>query len=245
VPERTACAREVRAVGTGRVLGVDACPGGWLGVTLDGGDPAHSARDIGQLVARAEAGGGPFAVVAVDIPIGVPGRGPRLADLAARQQVGGLWPAVFLTPVREALEAPDHATAVLRSRELTDGQGVSIQAYGLRKRIFAVEQWIATRPDLCVVEVHPEVCFAELAGGPLTARKATWAGIAHRRRLLAEAGVSLPDDLGPAGAVAGVDDVLDAAAAWWTAKRVSGGTAYSLPDPPERLEDGRTGAIWC
>jgi hypothetical protein len=56
----------------------------------------------------------------------------------------------------------------------------------------------------------------------------------HRRRLLADtAGIVLPDDLGPAGRAAAVDDVLDAAAAAWTARRVAHGQARPLPDPPD------------
>jgi predicted RNase H-like nuclease len=41
-----------------------------------------------------------------------------------------------------------------------------------------------------------------------------------------------------------VDDVLDAAAAAWTALRVSQGAARCLPDPPETFSDGLPCAIW-
>jgi predicted RNase H-like nuclease len=36
--------------------------------------------------------------------------------------------------------------------------------------------------------------------------------------------------------VAGADDVLDAAAACWTARRVADGVAEVYPDPPEQLD---------
>ena len=52
----------------------------------------------------------------------------------------------------------------------------------------------------------------------------------------------VPDDLGPAG-LAGADDVLDAAAGAWTARRVAAGTARSFPtdlDPAHPLQ-----AIWA
>ena len=93
-------------------------------------------------------------------------------------------------------------------------------------------------------EVHPEVSFAALAGAPLPDPKTTWAGATHRRRLLAEAGIELPDDLGPAGSGAAVVDVLDAAAAAWTARRVAHGQASPMPDPPEVFSDGLPAAIW-
>jgi len=65
-----------------------------------------------------------------------------------------------------------------------------------------------------------------------------------RRRLLATAGLRLCGDLGLAGLDVGVDDVLDAAVAAWTARRVLAGEAVSLPDPPERFGDGLPAAIW-
>jgi predicted RNase H-like nuclease len=88
------------------------------------------------------------------------------------------------------------------------------------------------------VEVHPEVSFARLAGGPLPDGKRTWAGAHHRRRLLASAGIDLADDLGQAGRHTAVDDVLDAGAAAWTVERVAAGAARPLPDPPVEYSDG-------
>ena len=81
-----------------------------------------------------------------------------------------------------------------------------------------------------------------LAGEPLPSKK-TWNGIARRRRLLEDAGISLPTDLGSAGVVP-LDDVLDAAAASLTAFRIVKGLGNSLPDPPERNDAGQLMAIW-
>lgn len=151
-------------MGSGRVLGVDACKRGWIAIEVeDAIAHAYFAEEIQTLMGRAEADG-PLAVVAIDMPIGLPDRGRRQADLLARAAVGPLWPSVFMTPVREALLAADHAT----------------QAFGLRSKLFQVEQWIRQTP-VHVVEIHPEVCFARLAGGPLTTRKSSWAGAELRR----------------------------------------------------------------
>jgi predicted RNase H-like nuclease len=43
--------------------------------------------------------------------------------------------------------------------------------------------------------------------------------------------------------IAPIDDVLDAAAAAWSANRIAKGEAVSLPDPPES-KDGLQVAIW-
>ncbi|MEU4395978.1 DUF429 domain-containing protein [Kribbella sp. NPDC023855] len=225
-----------------RVLGVDACKAGWVGVLLDGGSVrAFVASTIDLLIAQAEEGG-PLAVVAVDMPIGLPDKAPRQADLLARSAIGRLSSSVFTTPVRAALLAPTHRDAVVINRELT-GQGLSIQAYGLRGKLFEVDQWVK-RAGTLVVEVHPEVSFAQLAGAPLTVRKSTWAGAERRRALLAGAGIALTGELGLAGAAVGVDDVLDAGAAAWSARRVARGEAVSLPNPPETFADGWPAAIW-
>jgi predicted RNase H-like nuclease len=50
------------------------------------------------------------------------------------------------------------------------------------------------------------------------------------------------NDLGSA-ANAPLDDVLDAAAAVWSAGRIAGRMQRSLPEPPER-KDGLEVAIW-
>ncbi len=229
-------------MGSGRVLGVDACKRGWIAIAVeDAVTGAYFAEDIQTLVAQAKADG-PLDVVAVDMPIGLPDQGQRQADVLARAAIGPLWPAVFMTPVRQALMAPDHATASAINRELT-GQGISIQAFGLKPKLFQVEQWVRHTP-VQVVEIHPEVCFARLAGRPLIARKSSWAGAEHRRALLAGAGIILAGDLGHAGAFAAVDDVLDAGAAAWAARKVLLDDAQPMPNPPETFSDGWACAIW-
>lgn len=212
------------------VLGVDGCKEGWVGIVLDDGGPPRAvcAASIAEVVALA----GAVAVVAVDMPIGLPVAAARSCDLLAKQALGRRSSSIFLTPVRAALEAPDHEAGTARSRAVT-GMGISRQAFGLGSKILEVDAWCRTT-SLVVVEAHPELSFAALAGGPpVPDPKTTWAGMARRRRLLADAGIELADDLGLGGRKVAVDDVLDAAAVAWTARRVLAGTAVSRPDPPE------------
>lgn len=218
-----------------RVLGVDACRAGWVGVVLDGGHVgAYVAGTLDEVIESA----GRVEVVGVDMPIGLPDAGRRQADVLARKAIGPLWASVFMTPARMALEAADHATASARNRSLT-GAGVSIQAFSLRRKLFEVDSWV--RHASCrVVEVHPQVSFARLAGVPLTVRKRTREGAWLRRALLASAGIVLPEVVSGAA----VDDVLDAGVVAWTARRVCLGEAISLPDPPEVFSDGLPAAIW-
>jgi predicted RNase H-like nuclease len=91
--------------------------------------------------------------------------------------------------------------------------------------------------------VHPEVSFQALAGGdPLPYAKKSWRGQAIRRSLLAAAGILLPEALGEADSVP-PDDILDAAAAAWSAQRIASGRECCLPAVPEQDIDGRPVAI--
>jgi len=152
-----------------------------------------------------------------------------------RAAIGPLWPSVFMTPVREALLAADHHAASAINRDRT-GQGISIQAFALKPKLLQIEHW-ARQTHVRVVEIHPEVCFARLAGAPLTARKSSWTGVERRRALLASAGIGIAGDLGGAGTYAAVDDVLDAGAAAWAARKVLLGQAKPIPD---RLKSSAT-----
>lgn len=226
----------------GRVLGVDGCKAGWIGIALSGGRTTpYFASRIGELVEKASADG-PLDVVAVDIPIGLADASRRKADVLARKALGRRWMSVFITPVRSALLLQDYEAASAENLRIA-GERISRQAYGLRAKILDADIWVR-QTSLPAAEVHPELAFAELAGQPLRLSKTTWAGVAMRRTLLAEAGITLADDLGMAGEKAGIDDMLDAAAAAWTARRIASGSARPLPDPPETFSDGIACAIW-
>jgi predicted RNase H-like nuclease len=211
------------------VAGVDACKGGWVAIVVEDDRFTGSllAATFAQLLgALAEA-----TAVGVDIPIGLPSEGARGADLAARAFVGPRRSSVFPTPSRAALVEPTYAKAraVLPS--------LSAQSFALGKKILEVEACLEER----VFEVHPEVSFAALAGRQLLHSKRSWNGQMERRRLLATAGIELPNELLAGQAAA--DDLLDAAIAAWSAARKARGEAAKLPpDPP--IQGGRPVAIW-
>jgi predicted RNase H-like nuclease len=223
-----------------RAIGVDACKKGWVGITSD--LRGYFAASIGQRIDAADSNGA-LGVVAIDIPIGLPLTAPRRADVLARRLVGKRSSSVFPTPIREALMAATHAEASVLNLRAT-GKGLSRQTYALGRKILEVDAWARATPHK-VIEVHPEVCFASMARRALAHPKSTWAGAEERRQLLSSAGIQIPADLGAAGQSAAVDDVLDAAAAAWTAKRYLEGNAVAFPEPPEQLGDGLPAAIWA
>jgi len=232
------------------VAGVDACAGRWVAVVLDGAGHfvgAELRAGIAELADALAALAGEHRdsldVLGIDIPIGLPTAGYRAADLAVRSDLGRRRSSLFLTPTRAALQEPDYARANAINRELT-GAGMSRQAHGLRDRILDVDAWLTNEPRPRVVEVHPETSFRHLTGAPMPHSKKTWAGMNQRRAALAGAGIEIPADVGAAGAYGAVDDVLDAAAAAWSASRVLRGEAQRYPSAQVAGETGEP-AIWA
>jgi len=102
------------------------------------------------------------------------------------------------------------------------------RSFALRRKIFEVDACAAN--DDRIYEVHPEVCFTEMKGEPLTHPKKSWHGQTTRLRLLENAGITIPDDLGDVGKIP-PDDIIDAAAAAWSAVRIIDGRAMRAGDP--------------
>ena len=224
-----------------QVAGVDGCPKGWIAIVLEDGhfSRAQLARTFTDLLPHlAEA-----QVIAVDIPIGLPdGSERRAADVEARKLLGPRGSSVFATPPRVVLESPSYAKANALSKKRF-GHGISTQSYALRKKIFEVDACAAN--DDRIYEVHPEVCFVEMNGEPLTHSKKSWHGQATRLRLLANAEITIPDDLGGVGKIP-PDDVIDAAAAAWSADRIANGKADCLGVPAlDAKPNPSAGQIWC
>jgi len=218
------------------VTGVDGCKSGWMAVTLSEG--TLSAARLSGVAVRARTaatldGLGIEGVTGIDMPLGLLAEGWRTADAVARALLGPRGASVFAVPPRPVWLVADYATANRRCRELT-GRGMSAQAWGLRVRLLEADRFRRGHVGP-LYEVHPELSFAALAGAPLAESKHSAAGLARRRALLAAAGIVLPDRV----AGAAEDDLLDAAAVAWSARRIAAGTARVLPDPPvQRGDDG-------
>lgn len=220
------------------VLGVDGCPAGWVGALLvDDELTLHVAPAIELLVSRLDV---LPVVVGVDIPIGLPDDGGREADRLARTELPpGRKSSVFPTPVRDAVAASTHPEANAAHRAAT-GKGLSVQGFHLCRRIAEVDAWVRGGPGVAVLEVHPEVSFAAL-GARTAESKKTPAGAATRLAALRRAGLVLPTPLQGPGV--GLDDVLDACAVAWTARRHARGQSRTLPEHPEVFSDGLPAAI--
>lgn len=183
------------------------------------------------------------AIFGVDMPIGLPdGHEDRAADRLARREVGRLSSSVFLVSCRAVLEETDFSRAVQRARRMMPpGRAPSKQLWGLRERILEVDR--VAVPGGPLREVHPELSFREMAGKPLRWSKRSYNGLSIRRVLLSTHGIALPAEIADVG-TAGADDVLDSAAAAWSAHRIATGAARCVPAEPIVDELGRRVAIW-
>lgn len=224
------------------VLGVDACPTGWVGVLLgpEGRPTVHVAATISALIALVRETVEP-SVVAIDIPIGLPDSTGRLADAEARRELVGKGSSIFSTLTRSAYEAKTYEEARAANVAATDGTSASAQAYALRTKILDVDAWVRSGPGTTVIEVHPELSFARLAGTPILARKKDAEGVRARREALIAHGVVAPAWFRGSGF--GEDDLLDACAAVWSAARHDRGASDSFPARPEVFGDGIPAAI--
>ena len=190
------------------VLGVDGCPGGWVGALVSAGAVSWHAGTLAELLTL------PADVVAVDIPLGLPsGLDRRVCDLQAAARLGAQRSSVFPAPPRAVLAARDHAEASRLSRA-AGSVGVSLQTWNIVPKIREAD----VLRDRRLLEVHPEVSFRELcAGGPALPSKKLPAGRAARLTALRGwLDVDLPS---PRPARAAADDCLDALVCAWTADR--------------------------
>ena len=230
---------------TSSVLGVDGCRGGWIGVRWDGTIATTAfATSIKTLID--EHAGLNVTVVGIDMPMGLPDVGTRQADRLAQRELGRRSSSIFVTPTRAAL-AMTTQPDVSAANKLHGGPGVSIQAFHLRPKVLEVDEFLRHQhsgqsPRL--VEVHPELSFQEMNGGPVSFSKRTAEGLAERRAILARFGIDIETNSAVIPGSVAADDVLDAAAAAWSAWRVHQERARSLPAEPEINDDGIAAAIW-
>ena len=205
------------------VLGIDGCPGGWVGALVDHGRVRwHTGAFADLLLLDA-------TVVAVDIPIGLPtGAARRAADVEARTALGRARSSVFFAPPRVVLEAGDQPDATRLSRA-AGSTGVSIQMFHVLGKVAEVDALLRADPAVAarVVEVHPEVSFRRLARTDVLPPKRLAAGRDARLQVLR---TWLPDLELPAQLPgrARTDDCLDALVCAWTASRWERGEAQVL-----------------
>jgi predicted RNase H-like nuclease len=203
------------------VAGADGARNGWVVAVVDGAAVrwAVAADAAGVLAATRDC-----VAVGVDIPIGLPtGTARRPCDELAATRLGPARSSVFPAPPRPVLAAGTHPEACAVARRLT-GRAISLQTFHIGSKIL---EWDAVELPDRVVEVHPELSFRALAPEVAFASKRTVRGSGQRIAALGR-WVDVAAALADLPGGVGLDDVLDALAAAWTAVRWSCGRAEVL-----------------
>lgn len=234
------------------LVGVDGCRAGWLAAFVR---PEHGEMRIRVCATFNDIVNAPEApaIIAIDMPIGLPeraGEGGRDAERAVRPLLGARQSSVFSVPSRRAIYASDYRAACAIAQATSDPpRKVSRQTFMLAPKICQIDDALRSDPALAarVYEVHPEVAFWRLNGErPLTEPKRVKSrpsepGLALRRELLRPHGL-ISQEI-PRGASA--NDVVDALACAWVARRILRAEAVSFPPDPPRDAYGLRMAIWA
>ena len=238
------------------LAGVDGCRIGWVAAFVRAAGDEVRVRIVPRFADVLAAPEAP-AIVAVDIPIGLPDRigpGGRGPERAIRPLLGARQSSVFPVPPRAAVFAADFAAARAAALAASEPpRKVSKQLFMIAPKIREVDEWLRAvqRHIGRVYEVHPELAFWRLNGEralaePKKVKGVCYApGLALRRCLLIAAGFPAAIVEGAAPKGAGADDLLDALACAAIARRLHAGIAQSFPDPPGRDAFGLPVAIWA
>lgn len=248
------------------LAGVDGCPGAWLAVFARADGAILPPRVVKRFADIAFGDERP-AIIAVDMPIGLPERSPaggRLAEREARALLGERRSSVFRIPSRPAVEASMAAepadarerffAACAIARETSeDRKGFAKQGFYILGKVAEIDAFLRAHKDHTgrVFETHPELAFVMMNDGkaldlPKKVKSRVHPpGLEMRRRLLTRAGIdeSVAAMKAPKGAAD--DDLIDALACLVTARRLFRGEARSYPQDPPRDAFDLPMAIWA
>lgn len=218
------------------VIGVDGCPGGWIAVRWGETLSHHFCRSFAEVLAM-EA-----VIIAVDMPIGFPQLSGRVSEHEVRAKLGARQSSVFSVPARAAVMCADYREACAANLAHSDPpKKVAKQIFHIFPKMREIDALMTPALQRRVFEVHPELAFWAMNGEqPLPLAKKIMGrpnppGLELRQALLHAAGFPLgrlPKGSYRAADV-GADDLLDACACAWSARRIASGTARRFPaDPP-------------
>ena len=239
----------------GWIAGVDGCRSGWIAAfgRPDGEVRAPRLfRTFAEIAFSAERP----AIIAVDIPIGLPAQSPaggRLAEREVRALLGMRKSSVFRIPSRRAVEASVadepadarerfFAACTIARNTSDDRKAFAKQGFYILDKVSEVDAFLRGPKDEAqrVFETHPELAFVVMNGGaPLELAKKVKSGnhapgLVLRRELLLRGGIpaGIAEMKAPKGA--GDDDLIDALACLATAQRIYRNEARSYPETPPR-----------
>ena len=229
------------------VHGVDGCGSGWIRVSLDLSNKKLSAKVFETTEALFK--DGPVPITGIDIPIGLPDAAKRKCDHLARKLLKKRRSSVFPVPMRAALDPEFTYKDACDANEKQCGKRLPQQSYAILPKVREVDKLLQKDANLRkrVYEVHPEVSFYYWnEEKPMEYAKKSGFGFLERYKLVTaqhgEKAVLKIREEHKQSDVAD-DDILDAIAAAWTARRINFGEKKKkykcIPEGvPERDEMG-------
>jgi predicted RNase H-like nuclease len=172
--------------------------------------------DLMPVLAMIEAG--ELSATGIDIPIGLRDRDPRPCDLAARKMIGPRRSSVFPAPPRCVFGTNTYEEACARSMEFC-GKSISRQGFGIVPKIESVDRIMTPARQDVLFEVHPELSFTVMAGRPMAHYKATPEGRTERLAVLRDEFPDLDRHISTRLPGTTPNDILDAFATAWSARR--------------------------
>lgn len=167
----------------GKSIGIDGCRSGWFAVVIEDDASWHTTcyNNINEFWKDHQ----DAETILIDIPIGLPEKGRREADLEGRKLLRSRRMSLFMTPVRKAVYATAYAQASELNQKAT-GKRISRQAWNISTKIREVDGFLRQTPKAVEImhESHPELVFFGLLGEPLDYSKKKRQGITERLRIL-------------------------------------------------------------
>ena len=218
------------------IIGIDGCKSGWFSVWENQDKSIHSAvfSNLNELknFFKNES----QLILGIDMPVVLSEVIPRQADQLARKLLSKKASSVFTAPTPEMLDQPNYEKASLVSKRLF-GKSMSLQSWYLFPKIKDVQTMIH-HEDMQIYEIHPELSFRAMNNEQVILEsKKTQEGFALRNALLSMHFKNfIFEDIRNQHARKDVmdNDILDALAVLWSAKRIQSNQASYLPQAPEK-----------
>jgi predicted RNase H-like nuclease len=218
------------------IIGIDGCKSGWFSVWENQSGNIESSiftnlNELKNFFAHEN-----HLIIGIDMPVVLSDVIPRQADQLARKLLSKKASSVFTAPTPEMLEQPNYEKASFVSKKLF-GKSMSLQSWYLFPKIKDV-QTIMHHENMNIYEIHPELSFRAMNNEKVILEsKKTYEGFSIRNSLLAihfkhfnfeeiRKQYTKKDVMD--------DDILDALAVLWSAKRIQSNEASFLPQAPEK-----------
>jgi len=218
------------------IIGIDGCKSGWFSIWENQDKSIHSSvfSNLNELknFFKNES----QLILGIDMPVVLSEVIPRQADQLARKLLSKKASSVFTAPTPEMLNQPNYEKASLVSKRLF-GKSMSLQSWYLFPKIKDVQTMIH-HEDMQIYEIHPELSFRAMNNEQVILEsKKTHEGFALRNALLSMHFKNfIFEDIRNQHARKDVmdNDILDALAVLWSAKRIQSNQASYLPQAPEK-----------